>query len=421
MCSHRSVILALLALANLGASQTQPPGQLAAAVRDVSVGPYHEDSGHVLNRVFRAIQVATVTPVRVGLALRDEHTAPAEFFVDGWVHETREGRESDRASYGGDERQLVREGFDEDEAQQLVDDLAALGESERAYLHARPALAIYFQYDLLRMAQRLGDTKKNPKLIEHLVKAARWAALPAAAFAARKVATLTTILAATNQSSDNEAWRVGDAARFVEVERKSTRLFDASRTLLWARVWLAHPRGGEALGTFVSAAREGKRVEVPLGFEAVLAQGIVAIDELGQPRATDVVIDVRHQRLANRDALHVDNKTTSHDGVDFRVFFLERNALRLGDTSAFKEVALDSAAVFRDYGSLKKTSYRAQCTLCHRNTDTPEPQLGGFPLLRAHALPRLLDEDAQSVRTRLDLAEEQVKKLLQTLSTHASK
>jgi hypothetical protein len=75
------------------------------------------------------------------------------------------------------------------------------------------------------------------------------------------------------------------------------------------------------------------------------------------------------------------------------------------------QFAADDQDLFRDYGTLKHTTYRAQCSLCHRNSDTPEPELGGFPVLRHHAGAAF----ALTGTERLRLAEQQVARLLADL------
>jgi hypothetical protein len=77
----------------------------------------------------------------------------------------------------------------------------------------------------------------------------------------------------------------------------------------------------------------------------------------------------------------------------------------------FRRVDADDQELFRDYGTLKHTTYRAQCALCHRNTDTPEPELGGFPILRPHARA----EFALSGEERLRLAEAQAQRFFDAL------
>jgi hypothetical protein len=51
---------------------------------DFVLAPYHEDSNHILNRIFRASFLATAVPAEVGRALAREHLDPTEFFRKPW-------------------------------------------------------------------------------------------------------------------------------------------------------------------------------------------------------------------------------------------------------------------------------------------------------------------------------------------------
>ena len=111
--------------------------------------------------------------------------------------------------------------------------------------------------------------------------------------------------------------------------------------------------------------------------------------------------------------------TTTRDGIAFRVFWLERQTLRERGSklalSDFRELANDDQVLFRDYGSLKHTTVAGQCSLCHRRTNTPEPELMGFPVLRATATPkRAVPDDV-----RLRRAEEEFARFLAALRTAA--
>lgn len=144
-----------------------------------------------------------------------------------------------------------------------------------------------------------------------------------------------------------------------------------------------------------------------------MVQGIVAVDAEGRPYATPVVVEVRTQVLRNRAPRSAANATFTHDGIDFGILQLERQGIRSRDVSRyFRTVDPDDQDLFLDYGSQKHTTYRAQCALCHRNTDTPEPELGGFPVLRPHAAATFAVRGDE----RLRLAEEQVGKLLPRLT-----
>ena len=57
--------------------------------------------------------------------------------------------------------------------------------------------------------------------------------------------------------------------------------------------------------------------------------------------------------------------------------------------SAFREIDMESQELFRDYGTRKHTTYAAQCTLCHRRSNTPDEAIAGFSALRVSAKPRI--------------------------------
>ena len=103
------------------------------------------------------------------------------------------------------------------------------------------------------------------------------------------------------------------------------------------------------------------------------------------------------------------------------MFWLSRETLRTKGGAVtlrdFREVGDEDQVLFRDYGTLKHTTVGAQCTLCHRVSGTPEPELAGFPLLRKTAQPRV----ASSSTARLELAEREFVKFLAALASAAKR
>ena len=159
---------------------------------------------------------------------------------------------------------------------------------------------------------------------------------------------------------------------------------------------------------------KGPGPTAPIGFRAVLVQGLVAIDAAGAPRATPLVVDVRTQTLQNREPLAAGNATFTHDGLDFGIWQLQRQGVRSGEPAAFfRRLEADDQDLFRDYGTAKHSTYRGQCSLCHRVSDTPEPNLAGFPVLRPHVQATF----AETGDERLRLAETQAQKLFEQLLT----
>lgn len=417
--SRASLLATLLAtaLTAQGGPRHGPDSPDRGLPRDpLAFSPYHADAGHPTNRIFRLLWLQQMAPAEVA-AVVPRGTAPV--FGPGWVHQKRAGTPADTRWFGGDGRLLPLEGLTDDAAKELRTLLASLrddGDEVRA-LRATPASAVLFQHDLLRAAERLLDTGNHVELVPDLVRGARTVALAAAELAAIVDPLRQALADARLRGLAAEVPQElgGTAAGHHEVLRRSTRLFDAEKSLLWSRVFLCHPDGKAALQAMLPAAgsKDGKGPTVPIGFRAVLVQGIVAFDRDGAPHATPLVFDVRTQVLQNRDPLSIDNATFSHDGIDFGIWQLERQGLRSGDAGAFfRRIEADDQDLFRDYGTAKHTTYRGQCSLCHRLTDTPEPHLGGFPVLRPGAQAAF----AATGDERLRLAEGQAAKLWQRLA-----
>ncbi len=382
----------------------------------LAFAPYHADADHVHNRVFRSLWLANQAPTEVAAVI---DSADAMQWTAGWVHKKRPGLATDSQWFGGDGRLLPLEGLAAAAATDMLTQLATLRPGTPAVddLLATPELAVLFQHDLLRVAERLLDTKQNPELVPALHRAAMAVALPARTLASLRD-PLRRLLASDVGQRDLAAQVPttlgGTASELHEVLRKSTRLFDAEKSLLWSRVFLAHPEGKTALARLLPAALQGDETKkgplVPIGLRALLVQGIVAFDHDGIAHATPLVFDVRTQVLVNREPLAATNATFTHDGIDFGIWQLEREGVRRGEAAQFfRRIEADDQDLFRDYGTGKHTTYRGQCSLCHRNTDTPEPHLGGFPVLRPHAQATF----ATTGDERLRLAETQAQKLMQ--------
>jgi len=259
------------------------------------------------------------------------------------------------------------------------------------------------------------ETGRNPELLRPIGEAVKRAALNSAQLSQLPS---TYELGLKHGSLDSALppglLRVNPPANgpYVELLRNSTRVFDASRTLAWSRVFIAWPTAREGLMDFLSSDAKGIRVEVPTGAISVLVQGIMAIDDQGRPHATPLAFDVRIKCLANRDPMSVQNLTTSRDGIQVRAFELRRASLRQGaHDRLFRLLHDDDQAMFRDYGTLKHTTLAAQCTLCHRLHGVSDAYLGGFITLGPSARPR----PAVTGSERLRLAEREASQFLANL------
>lgn len=379
--------------------------------------PYHQDPAHATNRIFRALWLQRMAPAEVAAPADNP---PLADFRSGWVHQKRAGTADDTGWYGGDGRLLPLEGLAAADAKTLAALLGSLTPDSATVreLQATRALAVLFQHDLLRAAERLRDTGANAELLPALRQAALAVALPASALATVDDPLRTLLASPDGATLRRELPKQlgGDDATFHEILRRSTRLFDAEKTLLWSRVFLSHPDGKDALQALLPPAGDagkGKGPTAPLGLRAVLVQGLVAFDRDGAPHATPLVFDLRTQVLVDRAPLAGDNPTFTRDGIDFGIWQLEREGVRRGAPAAFfRRLEADDRDLFRDYGTAKLTTYRGQCSLCHRLSDTPEPNLGGFPVLRPHVQAKF----ATTGDERLRLAEEQAARLWNALA-----
>ncbi|MSR38302.1 MAG: hypothetical protein EXS02_05640 [Planctomycetes bacterium] len=369
--------------------------------------PYASSSAHVANRIFCSMYLDRCIPSEVGGALIRERSATAEFFVPGWYFQKRPGVASDAHLFGGDGRQMPREGFAKEESAGLQDDLGAIDGALLAGLRGEPRLAVYFQNDLLRLVRRLMDTGQNRELISPLLACAHRLALPAVV-----LAKIAPNFAMADFQKVFPEW-LADGC--VEVERRSSQLFNAQNSLAWSSVFVQWPQSAEPnLDAWLCDAVGAKDAPhpIPVGTLALLVQGLVALDEKLVAHAVPIIIDVRLQRLSNRDPLRMENATTTHDGIDFRLWQMPRQVLRESGAASsfadFRELNTEDHELFRDYGTRKHTTIAAQCSLCHRRTDGPEEALAGFSALRPSSNPRRVTDKGERWR----LAETEVARFL---------
>jgi hypothetical protein len=382
---------------------------------DFVLTPYHENRNHVLNRIFRASFLVATAPAEVGLALPREHRDPSEFFRTSWYFTVRPGTPADEKLFGGDSRLLSRDAFTSGEAKAFAEALAEVDGEVVPTLKNRPELAVMFQHDLLRVAERLMETGRNPELLRPITTVVKKVALTSGQLS-RLPSTyeLGLIFGSLDFNLPSNLLRVGPAmeGRYVELLRQSTSVFDASHTLAWSRVFIAWPNSPKGLIDFLSAQSKGAMVEVPIGTTSVLVQGIVSVDDQDRPHATPLVFDVRVKWLANRDPMSLKNQTSTRDGIQIRAYEMRRMSLRQGDQGRlFRALHDDDQALFRDYGTLKHTTLAAQCAVCHRLHDVSDANLGGFITLGPSAKPRL----AVTGLERLRLAEREVRQFLEKL------
>jgi hypothetical protein len=344
-----------------------------------------------------------------------EHRDPAEFFKKPWYFAVRPGTLDDRKLFGGDTRLLSREGFAPDEAKAFTQALAEVDGDVMRALKRRPELAVLFQHDLLRVAERLMDTRRNPELLKPITAAITRIALnPDQLSQLSSTYTLGRKYGSLNVDLPMNLLQVEPPidGPYVELLRSSTSVFDASHTLSWSRVFVAWPKSRDGLISFLSTHSKDGSGEVPVGTTSVLVQGAVAVDDQGRPHATPLAFDMRVKWLANRDPMSVQNRTTTRDGIQIRAYELRRTSLqRVAHDHLFRALHDDDQALFRDYGALKHTTLAAQCAVCHRLHGASDASFGGFITLGPSAKPR----PAATGLERLRLAELESSRFLTNL------
>ena len=211
---------------------------------DFVLTPHHEDPNHVLNRVFQTSFLVTTAPAEVGLALPREHRDPVEFFRKSWYFAVRPGVPADQKLFGGDTRLLSRDGFKSGETISFLQAITAVDGEVVRTLKNRPELAVMFQHDLLRIAERLMETGRNPDLLKPIVAAIRRVALSSDQLS-KLPSTYALGLASKSINCGLPAALLRVEPPFdgpyVELLRNSTGVFDASKTLAWSRVFVAWP------------------------------------------------------------------------------------------------------------------------------------------------------------------------------------
>jgi hypothetical protein len=422
MLNFVAIILALaLAPPAVGLDERYPIGHPVQGLPrpDAIWNPYHDDPGHALNRVFRSSFLVTTPPAEVGFALPREHRDPVEFFRTPWYFAVQPGTPADQQLFGGDSRLLSREGFTPVEAAAFARALAEVDGEAVSALQSRSEMAVLFQHDLLRVAERLLATRRNPELLKPIAAAVKKVALTSGQILQlQSTYELGLKFRSVDFHLPANLLRVGPPVeeRYVELLRQSTSLFNASHTLSWSRVFVAWPNSSRGLADFLSALPRDSKMEVPLGTISVLVQGVVAVDDQGRPHATPLVFDIRVKWLANRDPMSWNNRTTTRDGIQIRAYELRRASLRQNAYERlFRALHDDDQALFRDYGTLKHTTLAAQCALCHRLQGVADARLGGFITLDSSAKPRL----ATTGLERLLLAERGVLQFLGRLGKAA--
>lgn len=401
---------------------------------------YAADATHALNRLHARLFLTELVPDEVGAALPSERRAQklddAAFYVGKWPIPHREGKPEDRRWFGGDVRVSPVVALDATAEAEILELAARFDTVEE--VRATPELAsplarLMFQWDVLQVWWRL-ERKSigSDALRASLARVVRATAqpksvltsLPSGLDALRSQFAPPANAAGGGSMLDRRApfldaellaatGTVGGP--WVEVQRRSTALFDAQNSLRAVRAFLRAGTRDETKGVLTAVANaktDADLPKLPRGTEVALVLTLVGLDEELRPVATPVIDELRLRALAGEEVLSADNDTSSHDGWNQWLYLRTRRGTLVAPAEgAFRFVPDTAQSLFLEYGSAKHTTYAAQCSLCHRATNGGGQAPSGVRMLSRHAQPVAIDD----ARIRFDQAEREFVPVIESL------
>lgn len=427
----------LLALAPLASAQALHPVGHASEGLPVDAAPramYARDTEHPLNRLHALLFLAQVLPTEIGASLPDEREreklSDADFFTGRWYFRNRKDTEitdKDLTLFGGDVRMSPVFLIDRERGAQLRELLALVDtreEVEAMEALRSPLPRVLLQWDVLSVWWRLeracketGRPAAEPETLLALAQAVRALALPRHVL--ERLDPGTDALIPTGDGIDRSLPYVppglldGPRGAWREIARDEKELFHATNQLRAARVFVraSSPQETDKLVERSAAATdEATTPKLAPGTEAALVLSLVVLDDALEPCATSIVDEVRIRRVTGPAELHPDNGS-SRDGLSHWIYLLSRAGAVLGDGPRFRFVPDTAQGLFLEYGSPKRTTYFAQCALCHRRTNSGGQDPDGIRSLGRYGKPSIEREPA----TRLRLAERQFTPAVETL------
>lgn len=395
---------------------------------------YAPSPDHPLNQLHALLFLADVTPDEVGAALPTERRASglddAHFFVGKWPIPQRKGQPTDHRWFGGDVRTSPLVTLDAEHDAKLVELCTRLDTPEEVAAVpelANPLARLLLQWDalqvLVRMDRKDFGSDAARRALHRVVRAlaqsrATLLALPSG-FEALRAQFPAGSPKDRRAPFLDRALLVDPAGPWVEVQRKSTALFDAKNSLRSARAFLSlgpaskHADALALVAAVAAAKTDAELPKLPTGAEVALVLTLVGVDTDGKPVATNVIDEVRVRALVGPEELSATNDTSSRDGWNHWVFArTRRGSLVAPDEGAFRFVPDTAQSLFLEYGTAKHTTYAAQCALCHRATNGGGQAPSGVRMLSRFAEPKSITDP----RTRLDQAEGEVGPVLESLA-----
>jgi len=397
---------------------------------------YHPDVNHKSNELFHLLFVQSHIASEIQSQLPSERASQgksdSEFFRIGWYFQKRPGVASDKRYFGGDVRTSPRDAFKPDERSRLLTLLAEIARTPDAFLPEETkefrVLQLSLQWDLMSVWWSFERAKsQDEELLRAMAQAIRALALPRQTLESLPsgMEGLKQDYAASSSEDTQQPWIPSDfrltndeISRWKEMDRKSSALFRANRSLRTSRVYVAGKDSEETMNVLARVIdRQEQAVEIPSGWTTVLVQQLIGIDEQLEPVATEVIDDFR-VRVYSSPSMRDPMVTSSRDGSSHWVYQLSRFGLTRKDVPDFRFISDREQALFVEYGTKKHATFTAQCALCHRVSNDGGQSLAGIRHFSKHAQPRLasyqdratlavteMSEVVEKLRSRLQSSE----------------
>lgn len=397
---------------------------------------YGDDPKSVWNQLHQLLFVADLIPEEIQAELPEERKRlarePSETYAKHWYFEKRKGGREDKKQFGGDVRVSPRKSFLPSERDVLFGLLSQIPDEVRRHrseLHAKTLLL--FQWDLLSVWWALEREKcQDEELLQAFCRA-----IVATAQPREELQKLDSGLEDVLQLRGTDSTRAthlpyvpGDlnlertpTNPWVEIERKSSALFRANRSLRATRVWV-HAGSREASEDLIASAQSNSVADsqVPATTQTLLVQQLVAIDDRLNPIVTPVIDELRVRALVGSAELSFDNSTSSRDGSSHWIYLRTRYGTHRDPMNDFRFVPDTSQSLFLEYGTLKHATFASQCALCHRRTDSGGQAPEGIRSFSKYAAVRVANEGERNALAEKEM-EEVAAKLHQRLSQSTEK
>lgn len=383
------------------------------------------------NRLHHLLFVAELIPEEIQAELPQERERLgrdlAATYAKQWYFEKRKGESNDKKHFGGDIRVSPRKSFSISERETLFEMLRQVpDEAKRSRETDSPHVLLLKQWDLLSVWWALEREKcPDEELLQAFCKAIVATSQPREALAklSSGLEDIRLLKSSDSTASTQAAYVPSDLQLesapdnpWLEIERKSSALFRANRSLRATRVFV-HAGSREASESLLAAAQSNPvaSVTVPSPTQTLLVQQLVTIDDKLEPIATPVIDELRVRALVGPAELSSTSQTSSRDGSSHWIYQRTRYGTVRDDSNDFRFVPDSSQALFLEYGTLKHATFAAQCALCHRRTDSGGQAPEGIRSFSKYASARIA-----SPGERNTLAESEMQEVVATLKRRLS-